>query len=367
MGTVLANIDLPSLDEILYFKESLAVLLISMLFILLAANISIEDLKLLLNWKAALLFLSVILVIRPLGVFLSSINSSLVFNEKLFISWVGPRGIVAAGIASLFGTKLMKMNANAIAEGLSAPFPGAELLTPLVFMIVLGTVVLNATTAGFVAGLLGVKITKSNGTLIIGASKAARLIASYIKSQNMPVALLDNNPTNIAKAKEEGIDAFQANIYSDEIRDNIELNNMGYLMALTGSTDVNNFAIKKLSRDFGENGAFRIVSSDEKNNKEVNPRNGLFSHTDDYINFAEVARDYPHFHEIALNSQEQYNSIIDQLSNEERSIPTFVKNKDGELTIVSSHAKSKSIIEGDILVYMGKELSKPAETVEEQV
>jgi NhaP-type Na+/H+ or K+/H+ antiporter len=161
MGTVIANIDMPRLDEILYFKESLAVLLVSMLFILLSANISMEDLRLIMNLKAGLLFLAVILIVRPLGVFLSSIKSSLNLNEKLFISWVGPRGIVAAGIASLFGTKLMNLNTEALSEGLAAPFPGAELITPLVFMIVLGTVLLNATTAGFIAGLLGVKITKA--------------------------------------------------------------------------------------------------------------------------------------------------------------------------------------------------------------
>ncbi len=355
MGTVIANIDMPSLDEILYFKESLAVLLISMLFILLAANISIDDLQLLLNWKAALLFLSVILVVRPLGVFLSSINSSLELNEKLFVSWVGPRGIVAAGIASLFGTKLMKINANAIAEGLSAPFPGAEMLTPLVFMIVLGTVLLNATTAGFVAGLLGVKITKSNGTLIIGASKAARLLASYMRSQNQPVALLDNNPTNISKAKAEGITAFHANIYSDDIRDNIELNNMGFLMALTGSNDVNNFALKKLSKNFGENGAFKIVSTDEKNLDEVE-KNVLFSKNDDFIHFSEVARDYPNFHEIPLESQEALTKFLENLNQESQSIPCFIKDKDGNLNIVSV-SNQRAIKEGDALVYLGKELS----------
>lgn len=357
-GTVLANIDLPNLEEILYFKESLAVLLISMLFILLAANINIQDLELLVNWKAALLFLSIILIIRPLGVFLSSRNSSLVLNEKLFISWVGPRGIVAAGIASLFGSKLMKLNEEALAVGEGIPFPGAEWLTPLVFMIVLGTVLLNATTASLIAKLLGVKIADSNGTLIVGASKASRLIASYMKSQNQPVALIDSNPTNIAKSNEEGLVAFQGNIYTDDIRDNIELNNMGYLMALTGSNDVNKFAINKLGANFGENGSFRIISSDEKNDTTSIPTQGLFSPTDDFINFSEVARDYPNFHEEPLNSQENYEALIDQLNAFEKCIPTFIKNKEGALRIIGSNSKLEKVLEGETLVYMGKPLQK---------
>jgi len=126
MGMVLGNIKLENIKELLYFKESLSVLLISILFILLAANINIEDMLLLYNWKTAVLFAIVVFIIRPLAVFLSTAGSNLKPNEKLFISWVGPRGIVAAGIASLFGSKLLK-------DGVE----GAEYITPLVFMIVL--------------------------------------------------------------------------------------------------------------------------------------------------------------------------------------------------------------------------------------
>src|SRR5690606_30837467 len=108
--------------------------------ILLAANINMDELLLIYNWKTAILFAIVVFVLRPIGVFLSTHGSTLKFNERLFISWVGPCGIVAAGIASLFGLKLAR----------EAVY-GAEYITPLVFMIVLGTVLLNATTARFFA------------------------------------------------------------------------------------------------------------------------------------------------------------------------------------------------------------------------
>jgi len=143
MGLVLGNAKIPNLKELLYFKESLSVLLISILFILLGANINYEDLLLVANWESVILFTVVVFVVRPFGVFISSIGSGLKTNEKLFISWVGPRGIVAAGIASLFGSRLR-----------TAGEPGAEYITPLVFMIVLGTVLLNATTARMFAKLV---------------------------------------------------------------------------------------------------------------------------------------------------------------------------------------------------------------------
>ncbi|MGB1451739.1 MAG: cation:proton antiporter, partial [Marinirhabdus sp.] len=90
MGMYLGNSDLPNLKELLYFKESLSVLLISILFILLAANISLDDLMLVANYKTAILFACIIFVIRPLGVFLSTAGSTLKTNEKIFISWVVP-------------------------------------------------------------------------------------------------------------------------------------------------------------------------------------------------------------------------------------------------------------------------------------
>ena len=119
MGMVLGNSKSEYLKELLYFKESLSILLISILFILLSANIDMEELWLKYNWQTVLLFALVVFVLRPIGVFLSTRNSSLKLNEKLFISWVGPRGIVAAGIASLFGIRLV---ANGVA--------GAEYMSP---------------------------------------------------------------------------------------------------------------------------------------------------------------------------------------------------------------------------------------------
>ena len=201
MGMVLGNMNLPNLKELLYFKESLSVLLISILFILLAANINVSDVALIYNWKSLALFAIIVFIIRPLGVFLSAQGSDLKWNERLFIGWVGPRGIVAAGIASLFGSKLL-------AKG----EPGAEYITPLVFMIVLGTVLLNATTARMFAKMIGVFLTKSEGILIIGASKVSRLIGNYLKKNNRHVVLIDNNQTNVEKAKKSGLEALTANI-----------------------------------------------------------------------------------------------------------------------------------------------------------
>ncbi|OBQ51927.1 sodium:proton antiporter [Tamlana sp. s12] len=344
MGMVLGNGKLKNLKELLYFKESLSVLLISILFILLAANINYQDLMLLYNWKTLVLFLCIVFVIRPLAVFLSTMNSSLTINERLFISWVGPRGIVAAGIASLFGSKLIK-------EGVE----GAEYITPLVFTVVLGTVLLNATTARLFAKLVGVFLKKSDGILIIGASKVSRLLGHYLYENGRHVVLVDSNEKNIEKAKELGLEALTSNIYSDTLMDNIELNDVGYLMALTGNSDINKYAISKFSSDFGENGAFRLVTPLEMLDESENPKEGLFSHKDDYSTLYALSRRHPSINEIELEDKEQYQNLIKITNKDKDMIPLFIKDTEGELHIISSYNLDIDTIEkGYQLVYLGK-------------
>jgi NhaP-type Na+/H+ or K+/H+ antiporter len=344
MGMVMGNTDLPNIKELLYFKESLSILLISILFILLAANINMSDLELIFNWKTALLFAIIVFIIRPLGVFLSAMKSNLKFNEKLFIGWVGPRGIVAAGIASLFGSKLLQNGE-----------PGAEYITPLVFMIVLGTVLLNATTARLFAKIVGVFLTKSEGIIVIGASKLSRLIGEYLQKNNRHVVLVDSNHNNVDKAKKLGLEAFTANIYSDTLFDNIELNAVGYLMALTGNSDINTYAVNKFGKQFGENGSFRLVNSDEVKDPENNPKEGLFSHTDGFIRLTEAVRKHPIIHEIELNDTEHYEGLIEMTKADHDIVPLFLKTPDGEVEIIPAFSKEFTDIQkGYKLAYLGK-------------
>lgn len=346
MGLVMGNMDLPNIKELLYFKESLSVLLISILFILLAANINLEDMQLMYTWQTALLFGIIVFIIRPIGVFLSTYGSDLKRNEKLFISWVGPRGIVAAGIASLFGSKLLARGE-----------PGAEYITPLVFTVVLGTVLLNATTARPFARMVGVFLKKSEGILIIGASKASRLIAQYLQRNDRHVVVIDNNPTNIEKAKSLGLEAFTANIFSDTLTDNLELTDVGYLIAMTPNADINKYAIDKFRDQFGENGSFRIVDPDEVGDEESRERHELFSQKDDFVTLMEAVRKNPAIHEIEVRDPSQLNAFLRRIDGQEFSCPLFIKDPEGELHIIPSYMRTNGVIEeGFKLVYMGEEL-----------
>ena len=346
MGMVLGNGKLKNIKELLYFKESLSVLLISILFILLAANINIEDLYLLYTWKTAILFALVVFLIRPLAVFVSTYKAKLKFNEKLFISWVGPRGIVAAGIASLFGSKLLKQGVE-----------GAEYITPLVFMVVLGTVLLNATTARLFAQIVGVFLKKSNGILFVGASDPARLIASFLRDKGKRVVLIDTNKDFIEKAEEEDLEAINADIYDDTLTDNIELNDIGYLIAMTGSDTVNQYAIKGFTKYFGEHGYFKIASSAEMEEATETQKDHFFTPNDDYINLSEAYRENPEINELKIKNEQEYRNILQILSKEEKSIPLFIEINDN-VYLVSEFEKLGVKKENFLFYYLGKEIEE---------
>ena len=341
MGMYLGNSDLPNLKELLYFKESLSVLLISILFILLSANISVEDLLLIYNWKTAILFAVIIFIVRPIGVFLSTAKSGLSTKEKLFISWVGPRGIVAAGIASLFGTKLVELGV-----------PGAEYITPLVFGLVLVTVLLNATTARLVASLLGVFLKKSEGIMIIGGSRVSRLIAAYLQKNDRHVVLVDSNRINVEKAKELGLDALSANIYNDDLSDNIELSDMGYLLAMTANDAINRQAMAKFEKDFGQNGTYRLITTEElKNNKTK--ESDLFCSTHDYGELTRVAEEYPSIQEIEVSNQAVFTGAINLINQNKDAIALFVKSTEGVIALIDN-SKEIVIEQNTTIAYLGR-------------
>ena len=169
MGVALANWKGFPRDHILEFNESLTVLLISVLFIVLAARVELTSL-LNVGFSGLVLLAIVMFIARPLAVWASSMGSTLKTSEKLMISWIGPRGIVAAAISSLFAIRLQEYDIQ-----------GVELLVPLVFMVIIGTVVIQGLGAKIIGNMLGVREPESNGVLIVGSNPVALLVADSLK------------------------------------------------------------------------------------------------------------------------------------------------------------------------------------------
>ncbi|HHC6516667.1 TPA: cation:proton antiporter [Vibrio parahaemolyticus] len=240
MGMWLANAKDINIQQILHFKEHLTILLITGLFIFLAARISLDDFAAL-GSGALLLFVFMQLVSRPLSIFLSTMRSNLNLKDKLFLSWVAPRGIVAASISSLFAIKLIEYGVD-----------GASLLVPMTFMVIIGTVVLQSATARPMAIALGVAEPAPRGFLLIGASRVAREIGQALARYDRRVLMTDSNWEYISQVRMMGLDYYYGNPISSHADDNLNMIGIGQVVALTPDQHFNIMACMQFVDEFGE-------------------------------------------------------------------------------------------------------------------
>ncbi|MFW9671221.1 cation:proton antiporter [Vibrio parahaemolyticus] len=240
MGMWLANAKDINIQQILHFKEHLTILLITGLFIFLAARISLDDFAAL-GSGALLLFVFMQLVSRPLSIFLSTMRSNLHLKDKLFLSWVAPRGIVAASISSLFAIKLTEYGVD-----------GASLLVPMTFMVIIGTVVLQSATARPMAIALGVAEPAPRGFLLIGANRVAREIGQALARYDRRVLMTDSNWEYISQVRMMGLDYYYGNPISSHADDNLNMIGIGQVVALTPDQHFNIMACMQFVDEFGE-------------------------------------------------------------------------------------------------------------------
>lgn len=227
MGIVMANQKSVSLKGIIEFKENLQVLLISALFILLAARLQLSDFQAL-NMSSLWLLAALIFVVRPVAVFLSTFRTEITWKEKLLLTWMAPRGIVAAAVSAIFGLELVGRH---IAH--------ANELMPIVFVVIVGTVGFYGLTIKFVATRLKLAVPNPQGVMIIGAHSWARFIASALKDAGFSVLLADTNWHNVTQARQEGLTAYFGNVLSEEARNQLDLAAIGKLITLTPNREVN--------------------------------------------------------------------------------------------------------------------------------
>src|SRR5690625_199994 len=248
MGIIIANANIPNFRTILSFKEDLTVLVISVLFIVLAANIELSTLLQVTNWSSVALLLVIMLVIRPATIFLSTIGTNFTLQEKLYLSCIAPRGIVAASVSALFAARFTD-------EGMA----GAEALVPLVFLVIVGTVLLNSLTALPLARRLGVAEPDPQGFLILGAHTFAREVGKYLQNLEYDVLLSDTNWSNVTAARAEGLNTYFGSLLSDQADDQVRLSGLGKLLALTSNEEANALTALKFSRIFGSSNVYQLM------------------------------------------------------------------------------------------------------------
>jgi len=251
MGIWLANMKNVPVDEILDFKESLSVLLISVLFIILASRVNFADF-LQLGWAAIFIFLAIQFVARPLSVVASAYRSNLTWPERHLLAWIAPRGIIAAAISALFAIRLEE-----------AGYSQAHFLVPLTFMVIIGTVVLQSATAGLIARMLGVSESNPKGILVIGANHVAIALAKGLKQAGFRPLLVDTSWEKIRRARMEGLDTFYGNPISEKADRNLDLVGLGKMFALTAHSPLNALACLHYRMEFGRSNVYTIQTTSE--------------------------------------------------------------------------------------------------------
>ena len=246
MGVFLANQKRVAVKHIIEFKENLRVLLISALFIVLAASFSVEDLKFIDG--RALIFLAVLmLVVRPAAVLISTYGQKMKWQELVFLSWMAPRGIVAAVISSIFSFRLIEAN-----------HPQAEALTPITFFVIIGTVSIYGISISRLSLWLGLSQPRPQGVLIVGAHSWARQIAIKLQEAGVKVLMVDTNYRQILEAYEAGIKTHQGNIMAEHILDEIDLVGIGRFTAMTSNDKANSLAALHFASIFGRAESYQI-------------------------------------------------------------------------------------------------------------
>lgn len=256
MGMWLANMRNVHVDDILDFKENLSVMLISGLFILLAARIEFAQFVEL-GWAALGVLFIMQFIARPLKILVSTWGSSLTLNERALLAWIAPRGIVAAAVSALFAMRLQQ-------EG----YEEAALIVPLTFLVIIGTVVVQSATARFVANLLKVSEPEPRGVLIIGANPVARTIAKVLVAKGFRALLTDTNWDNIRAARMDGLNHYYGNPISEHADRHLDLVGIGKMLALSPQNDLNTLASLRYRAEFGQNSVYTLPARSERDASE---------------------------------------------------------------------------------------------------
>ncbi len=252
MGIVVGNQRDVHIDHIMDFKEDLSTLLVSLLFVVLAAR---------LQWPlphgmllaGVLIFLVAQFIVRPLSVLLATFGGTLTWRQRVLLGWIAPRGIVAAAVSALFALRLGELH-----------MPGADALVPLVFILIIGTVVVQSATSRIIAVWLRVAEPEPDGVLVFGSDNVARTVAAALKKAEFHVLVVDDDWDGIRAARMAGLETFFGSPTSQFADNHMDLAGIGCLLAMSTRREMNTLAVVHYRPEFGRANVFRLRNLAER-------------------------------------------------------------------------------------------------------
>jgi CPA1 family monovalent cation:H+ antiporter len=256
MGLVMGNVNLVEREQLRQFKENLTVVLLAVLFIVIPSQLKMEQLELL-DWRMAAFVLAVLLLVRPLAIFLSTLSAPMRGEDKLLLAWIAPRGIVAAATAGIFGPAMV-----------AAGHPDAEALLPIVFLIIIVTVLVHGLTLGPLARKMSLAAKEENGLLIVGASPWAQALAQTLKNLNVHVTVADGSHRRLKPIHKNGVKVYSGEILSEHAEHELEDEHLSFLLCATDNHYYNALVCNAQGDKFGHHRTFQLAPYDESDQEK---------------------------------------------------------------------------------------------------
>lgn len=251
MGLVMGNVKLVEREQLRHFKENLTIVLLAVLFIVIPSQLQLSQLELL-NWRVAAFVLAVLLLVRPLTIVLVTLGAPMRGKDKLLLAWIAPRGIVAAATAGIFGPALV-----------AAGYPDAAVLLPIVFLIIIVTVLVHGLTLGPLARRMSLAAEEENGVLIVGASPWTQAFAQTLKHLKVNVLVADNSYERLKPIRMDGIKVYYGEILSEDAEHELEDEHLSFLLCATDNHYYNALACKAQGHEFGHHRTFQLAPHQE--------------------------------------------------------------------------------------------------------
>lgn len=259
MGIALANMSVSSMRSIHPFKENIAVLLVSGIFILLSASLDFADLEYF-NWRFVAFLLALLFLVRPLTVLVTLLGSSIPWNERLFVAWIAPRGIVLVAISGLFALRLADLGYN-----------DGNVLIGLSFAVVIATIISSGFTVDLAARLLGVKGTSRPGLLIVGATPWTIALAREMKGLGTPVMVVDPSWQRLSPARREGLPFYHGEILNEATEHNLDLTPFQVLVAATDNEAYNALVCNEFAHEIGRDSVYQLGENADADDRHALP------------------------------------------------------------------------------------------------
>ena len=237
-GLLIGNVRTHILNDLKEFKEGLTVMLIGLLFVLLAADVRFSEI-IALGRPGILVCLVLMFVVRPAGIVICTLNSTLKLRERAFLAWMAPRGIVAAAVASFFAQQLSQ-------DGI----PGGDKIRAMVFLVIAVTVLVQGLSGGFVARLLAVRRKTNTGYAILGANELGRALGRTLRNGGEEIIFLDSSADAIRVAKENEFRVVFGNALEERTRQRAGIDAVAACIGMTQNEEVNLLFVRRVREEF---------------------------------------------------------------------------------------------------------------------